>query len=145
MWKLPATTRIAQWRDFRKTLATMGLEQAVEEINHFWTGCPFTPYYLEADQPQTWPDPWTLISENYYCDLAKCLGIVYTVLLGGHKMDPEIHIYQDTETRLMYHLAVLCQGKYVINLHSDEVVNITSLSKTLQLKYRYTEADLKLQ
>jgi hypothetical protein len=60
-------------------------------------------------------------------------------------MDPEIHIYQDTETRLMYHLAVLCHGKYVINLHSDEVVNITSLSKTLQLKYRYTEADLKLQ
>jgi len=77
MWKLKATERITRWRDFRKSLDQFSLEQAAIQTAEFWQGCPFTPYYLEADHPDTWPDPWTLLAENYYCDLAKALGIYY--------------------------------------------------------------------
>jgi hypothetical protein len=146
MWKLKASERISHWREFRKQLEELELDQAAESVAEFWQTCPFTPYYLESGQPTEWPDPWTLLADNYYCDLAKCLGIVYTLSLTKHiTSEPEIHIYRDSETRLTYHLAVFGQGKYVINLVDGEVVNIKSLNKTMQLQYRYTHKDLKIE
>jgi hypothetical protein len=105
------------------------------------------PFYLEVDQPQTWPDPWQLIEENYYCDLAKCLGIVYTLFLSKHGqvINPEIRIYYDTKSRFTYHIAYLCQGKYVLNLIEGEIVNKEQINKELKLKHCYTAVDLKLE
>lgn len=147
MWKLKASERIARWRDFRKNLDSLPLDQAIAHTADFWSNCPFTPYYLEADQPTEWPDPWTLLADNYYCDLAKCLGIVYTLSLSSHSDSaaPEIHIYRDVVSRLTYHLAIFDQGKYVVNFLDNEIVNIKSLNKTMQLQYQYTRADLKLE
>ena len=95
MWKLSASDRLARWRDFRKSLATVPVDEAIEQTVQFWCSCPFTPFYLEARQPETWPSPWQLLDENYYCDLAKCLGIVYTLYLSDHKasIEFEIRIY----------------------------------------------------
>ena len=147
MWKLKASERIARWRDFRKNLESLSLDQAVADTMDFWSNCPFTPYYLEADRPAEWPNPWTLLADNYYCDLAKCLGIVYTLSLSSHvdAAVPEIHIYRDEISRLTYHLAVFDQGKYVVNFLDNEIVNIKSLNKTMQLQYRYTRQDLQLE
>ena len=147
MWKLKASERIAHWRDFRKQLDTLTFEQATQAVAEFWQSCPFTPYYLDVEQPGDWPDPWTLLADNYYCDLAKCLGIVYTLSLSRHgaDADPQIHIYRDSESRLVYNLAVFAGGKYVINLLDSEVVNIRSINKTMQLQFKYTRKDLKLE
>jgi len=146
MFKLSTSRRLAYWKNFRNQLGSMPLKKALEATQQLWQLCPFTPFYLNIEQPDSWPNPWELISENYYCDLAKCLGIVYTLSLTKHIIsEPEIHIYRDSETRLTYHLAVFGQGKYVINLVDGEVVNIKSLNKTMQLQYRYTYKDLKIE
>lgn len=147
MWKLKATERIARWRDFRKQLDSLPLDQATQAVAEFWQSCPFTPYYLDVEHPEDWPDPWTLLADNYYCDVAKCLGIVYTLALSKHsgEAEPEIQVYRDSESRLIYNLAVFAGGKYVINFQDGEVVNIKSLSKTMKLQYKYTRKQLKLE
>lgn len=147
MWKLNTSERISFWRSFRKKLDSLTAEQALQETQDFWQSCPFAPYYLDADRPEEWPNPWELIAENYYCDLARCLGIVYTVMLTkhGNELSPEIRVYFEPTTRLTYHLAVFDQGKYVINFTDGEIVNIKSISKTLQLKHKYQATDLKAE
>jgi hypothetical protein len=147
MWKLPASERLSRWREFRKVIGTMPIEQAIAETAEFWRSCPFTPFYLEADQPNTWPSPWQLIDENYYCDIAKCLGIVYTLLLSEHRdtIDFEIRAYYDPEARVTYNLAWLGGGKYVLNFIDDEIVNNTSIDKKLKLQHRWTSSDLNLE
>ena len=147
MWKLKPGERLARWRDFRKQLDTQSLDEAIRATVDFWASCPFTPYYLDVKQPQTWPDPWQLIDENYYCDVAKCLGIVYTLLLTEHRntIEFEIRVYYDPEARLTYNLAWLNQGKYVLNLESTEVVNNTSVDNKLKLIHCYTSSDLNLE
>ena len=146
MWKLKPSERLSRWRDFRKQLDTQSLDEAIQATADFWSSCPFTPYYLDPRQPETWPDPWQLIDENYYCDVAKCLGIVYTLLLTDHKdkIDFEIRVYYDSEARVTYNLAWLNQGKYVLNLDSAEVLNNTSLDKNLKLQHCYTGSVLNL-
>lgn len=147
MFKLKPRERFSLWLSFRKNLDPLPLEEALIKTLTFWQSCPFSPYYLGYEDLSTWPDPWQLIEENCYCDLAKCLGIVYTLYLTAHRdnLDPEIWVYIDKKTRQLYNLVVFQQGKYVINLIEGEVVNKEQINQDLKLKYRYTAVDLKLE
>jgi hypothetical protein len=147
MWKLDTAGRIAQWRDFRKSLDELSFDQALDAVAKLWQTCPFAPYNLDPDHPENWPDPWTLICENVYCDIAKCLGIVYTILLSKHKIDlnVEIRVYQDPKTRYSYNLAWINRGKYILNMVDGEVLNNTQFNKTLKLIKTHTAVELQLE
>lgn len=147
MFQLSAEGRLQAWRDFRKTLDSLTLEQATESVAEFWHGCPFVPYNLDPADPTSWPTPWEMITENYYCDLAKAIGMLYTLYFTTHGtgLDVEIRVYGDPRTDYEYNLAVLSQGKYVLNFRDASVVNIESLNKNLVLKHQYSSKELKLE
>ena len=140
------TTPVLSWRDFRTTLESLPIEQALIETAEFWRVAPFVPYNLDPDDLGNWPDPWTLIMENSYCDIAKCLGIVYTITLTGHRKDLEIELrqYEDPKTRYVYNLAWVNQGKYILNMIDGEVVNTKQFDKTLKLVKQYNK-ELQLE
>jgi hypothetical protein len=147
MFQLKPEDRLRSWREFRNFIETLPLEHALAQTAEFWAGAPFVPYSLDIHSPETWPDPWTLIYENVFCDVAKCLGIVYTVALTDHRSntDIEFRIYQDPRTGYDYNLACFDQGKYILNMIDGEVVNIKQVNKTLKFKQQYTEKDLQLE
>ena len=147
MFKLKPSDRLDRWRLFRQSLNDFSIGKAIELTNELWSACPFLPFYLDPDNPNQWPDPWTLLEENYYCDLAKVLGIVYTLSLTDHGqiLNPEIRIYTNIKNRHTYHIAYLCNGKYVLNLIEGEILNKEHINQELKLKHRYTAADLKLE
>ncbi len=147
MFKLQTRERLSLWKSFRDNISSLSEKDAITKTVAFWQSCPFTPFYLLYDDTSNWPDPWQLIEENYYCDLAKCLGIVYTLYLSAHgkTLDIEVQVYQNKKTRQLYNLVQLNQGKYILNLIEGEIVNKEHISNELTLKYRYTASDLKLQ
>lgn len=144
MFKLSADERLHRWRAFRKQLDTLTLDEAVAATNELWSHCPFSPYYLDATDPKSWPDPWTLLTENWYCDVAKALGMLYTIKYTKHNPAVEFRIYHAPATNYDYHLAWIDDGKYVLNLEDNEVVNKTLIDKEWKLKQSFLEADLKL-
>jgi hypothetical protein len=147
MFKLSTSDRLDRWKQFRLEISNQSLEDAVHSVQLFWQSCPFIPFYLMPEDNTNWPDPWELITENYYCDLAKTLGMLYTIHLSSHgkSIDPEIRVYYDAKKRFDYHIAYLCQGKYVLNLVEGEIVNKQQINQQLKLRYCYTAADLKLE
>jgi len=147
MFQLPAEDRLRSWREFRTTLESLPLDQALAQTAEFWARAPFVPYNLDTDSMSNWPDPWTLVYENSYCDVAKCLGIVYTMSLTGHKKNLalEIRVYEDPKTRYRYNLAWFSQGKYILNMIDGEVLNNKQFDKTLKLVKQYSEEQLQLQ
>ena len=147
MFKFNTRDRLNLWKNFRNELDSISFSEALVAVTDFWSLCPFTPYYLDPDEAITWPDPWQLITENYYCDLAKALAMLYTLHLTKHKskLDPEIRIYYDTLSRHRYHIVYLCQGKYVLNLIEGQVVNKEHINQELKLIRCYTASDLKLE
>ena len=147
MWKLEPDERISRWREFRKSLDLLPLGQALDEVAIFWQSCPHHPFYLDTTTTDTWPNPWELIAENYYCDLAKALGMLYTIYFTKHRegLDAEIRVYYDPVTQFTYNIAVLSQGKYMLNFLDGAVVNTLSINKNLKLKQSYSSKDLKLQ
>lgn len=136
--------RLRLWQDFRKKISAMSLDDAVRETEHLWSYAPYQKHYLSIDDIQNWPNPWELLFENYYCNLAIALGIVYTMYLSEHCVDMDIRIYVDTSTKEQYNLVFIEQGKYVLNLEHDTVLNNNDINKQLKLKKIISTKDLGL-
>jgi hypothetical protein len=145
-WNLRVNDRLAEWKDFRHQLDRLPLESAVVELNNMWSTAPFVNYNLDPSDPNTWPDPWTLLAENYWCDVAKSLGIAYTIYFSSHKLTPmEIRVYYDYKDKTKHCVAWLDNGKYILNYWPYEIVNTKQIEeKQLQLLYQYSSTDLQL-
>lgn len=148
MWNTQSEERLHEWRLFRNNLATVSLEQALDKTAHLWSYAPYVTHYLSPDLPEEWPDPWTLVHENYYCDLAKAVGMLYTLYLCSHYKNGidnlEIRVYKNTDTHDTANIVWVNRGKYILNLTFDTVVNKASIDENYLLKYRYSVEDLKL-
>ena len=146
MWPDRYEDRLSQWHQLRQDNQINNLETALLTINDWWQQCPWTPYYLHWDDLETWPDPWDLLADNHFCNLAKALGIVYTLHLSEHgtNLEMSIRVYQDPASRGQYNLAWIDQGKYVLNFISDEIVNRTQIPKELKFLVELSSQDLKL-
>ena len=108
----------------------MSLEDAIQATTHLWSYAPFVGYYLDPTSTKEWPDPWQLLDENYYCNIAKSLGMLYTLALSkhGNSIDLELRFTVDKDGN-NNHLVYIDQGKYVINYWHDEIVNNTQVEK----------------
>jgi hypothetical protein len=145
MWNLLPHERLRSWQSFRNTISDKSLDQALAETAHLWSYAPFVKNYLHFDFVDEWPNPWELIYDNYYCDLAKALAIVYTLYLSQHKVEIEIKVFVDPENKEQYNLVYVDKGKYVLNYIHDEVVNSTQVKKDLVLKKVISTQELKLE
>ena len=145
IWKLDPEVRLHRWKLFRESLNNLTFENALEQTVELWKSSPFSPYYLDHSNPTNWPNPWTLIAENYYCDLAKALGILYTIKFTNHNPDCEIKIYHSKTNGQLYNLVWIDKGKYVLNMVDNEILNKTHVDQAgLVLKFEYNKIDLKL-
>lgn len=148
MWNLKPEERLQEWRLFRNNLAQQDIQQAVAAVSHLWSYAPYVTHYLAADLVDDWPDPWALVNDNYYCDLAKALGMLYTLYLSGHYNNSidnlELRVYRDLDHHDILNTVWVNRGKYILNLKFDEIVNKTSITDNYVLKYCYTVKDLKL-
>jgi len=146
-WNLRVNDRLAQWKDFRHELDRLPLESAVTELNLMWSTAPFINYNLDASDPTNWPDPWALLAENYWCDVAKALGIIYTIYFTHHRNTPiELRVYYDYKDKQRYTVAWLEDGKYILNYWPYEIVNTKQIEETqLHLLYQYSTKDLQLE
>lgn len=144
MWNQLPSERMRSWQDFRNSISKKSLPEALQETQHLWSYVPYMAHYLTTDNIKEWPGPWELIYENYFCDLAKALAIVYTLYLTDHCPEMEIRIYEDPLTKETYNLVLIDKGKYVLNYVHDEVVNKAQIDKALKLKQTISIQELGL-
>lgn len=124
MWPKEFQDRLREWVNLRTYCQQPNLstEQILTSINSWWMKSPWRPYYLHWDDRSEWPNPWDLLADNCFCDLARALGIVYTVLLVD---DPRLKSVSVAETD-RGNLVLVDQGKYILNWSDDQVLNIAS-------------------
>ena len=120
MWSTSFDSRLASWNQLRANTQNLPLESALFTINQWWFDSPWRPYYLHWDDQPVWPDPWQLLSDNVYCDLARALGILYTIsLLDRADMTPTTLILTEEGINLV----LVAKEKYILNWNPDSIVN----------------------
>ena len=99
--------RLKIWHDFRNQLETS--ENPMEETIEFWNKAPLYAIATDPYDKESWPDPWTMIANNEYCNFLKILAIFYTLQLTDRFSQSrfEIHIVLDEkESNIIYLLFV---------------------------------------
>jgi hypothetical protein len=120
MWPATFDDRFEAWVELRSRCQFLDLENALTAINQWWFDTPWQPYYLHWDDQADWPDPWQLLSDNVYCDLARSLGILYTISLleRADMADAELVLADDDSN-----LVLVAKEKYILNWNKDSIVN----------------------
>lgn len=96
--------RLAEWKKIRDQLETDN--DPFQTVLSLWSRAPFVNSYLDANNPDQWPDPWHLILDNRYDDLALALGIMYTLKLTKRFMGEEFKIHKSMQDKESFHLIV---------------------------------------
>jgi hypothetical protein len=120
MWHKDFSDRLNAWAELRNEVQSMPLEEALQAVNTWWYQAPWAGYYLHWDDRLKWPDPWQLLSDNIYCDVARGLGILYTITFLAHKdlVSAELVLTEDDRN-----LVLVNKEKYTLNWDTDVVVN----------------------
>ena len=76
-----------------------------------------------------WPDPWQLLSDDVYCELARGLGILYTITLldRADMADAGLVLTEDGSN-----LVQVAKEKYILNWNKDSIVNNKPKVKTIR-------------
>jgi hypothetical protein len=120
MWPTSVDQRLTAWYRLRESVQNLSAEDALNTINSWWFQCPWQPYYLHWDDQTVWPDPWQLLSDNVYCEVARGLGILYTITLLDRE---DLTCASLVLTRSGHNLVLVAQTKYILNWSADTVVN----------------------
>ena len=133
IWPATFSTRLESWNQLRDQTQNLPLEAALFDINAWWFNCPWKPYYLHWDDRPNWPDPWQLLSDNVYCEVARGLGILYTItLLERADMAPADLVLTEDGTNLV----LVAKEKYILNWEPDSIVNT---NQEIKIKRQYQQ------
>ena len=132
MWKTTYQERLADWVKLRQAASLLEQSEQLKMINDWWFKAPIVNHLINWESTQDWPTPWELLNNNGYCELARALGIVYTIMLIENVNYINLKIIQTKEDNLV----LVDDGKYILNWAPREMLNthstpITTVKNTI--------------
>lgn len=132
MFDLYDTDRLTEWKKFRNRLETA--TNPLLLVVDLWSKAPFVNQYLDHKDPKSWPDPWHLILDSKYDNLAIILGIYYTLLLTDRFSKENFKIYMLSSKNNEPNFCLCINDKSVINLYYGQISSFADLEK-----YQYSK------
>lgn len=138
MWPFTFEERLQQWCQLREYLHDKDLEHQLLEINNWWFRAPIINRSVTWENHNTWPSPWDLLAQDGWCDLARALGIMYTVVLVIPDVDVTLTQVDNDN------LVLVSQGKYILNWCPGDVLNNHSADIKITRRLNKDEIQKKL-
>jgi hypothetical protein len=134
MWPKTFEQRLVNWQQLRAEVNQPIDLSSLRKIEQWWWHSPWQAYYLHWDDYDNWPDPWDLLADNVYCNLARALGIAYTIgMLDSYKIHDVVLVEANGNN-----LVLVEHGKYILNWDSNRSLNtspdITNISRQVSLE-----------
>jgi hypothetical protein len=137
MWCSTFEQRLAAWNSLRDRVRDLPMEEALEQINAWWQRSPWRAYHLHWDDRTDWPDPWQLLSDNIYCDLARGLGILYTITVLDRDDIQDAELIETEHGNLVQ----VAGGKYILNWGTELELN----TRLQHSKHHIAQREVKQQ
>lgn len=127
MWETTYQERLLDWYQLRQHCQRYNQEQALYAINNWWWSAPIINRAVQWHDYPNWPNPWDLLNNNGYCELAKALGIMYTIMMIDYPLYTSLELVQVENDNLV----LVDRGKYILNSAPGEILNIDSTSLSI--------------
>ena len=143
VFQLNYEPRLKSWYDLRNTLLTADIQTQCVEVDKWWQHAPLVNHYLHPDDTTTWPGPWELLVENTYCNIARGLGMYYTLSLLGVEAIDFVQGKDDNSEEVV--LVVVDRAKYVMNYWPDSVISTSLKDFKISSKIDLTQVIKKIK
>lgn len=122
------SVKLARWKQFRDALETSTCP--FEDVAEFWSHAPFVSDFLDPANSSNWPDPWHLILDSKFDDLAITVGMLYTLQLTNKFKECyfEIHMLEDSQIKPSRYWLVVNKN-YALNYHYKQVVTVDQINE----------------
>ena len=126
MFDLHGNERLIKWKQFRDSIELSN--SPLEDVANFWSHAPFVSPYLPSSNPASWPDPWQLIANGRFDELAIVIGMLYTIKLTQRFIDSkcEIHMTMPSKEKDPIYMLII-DNQHVINFEYKTVSSIAVL------------------
>ena len=121
IFQLNYETRLKNWYKLREDLVNKDTKTKCIEIDNWWQKAPLINHHLHPHDIGNWPDPWELLSENTYCEVARALGMCYTLLLLGITDIKMVLATNEMGDDVV--LVLVDNAKYVLNYWPNTVIS----------------------
>ena len=115
--------RLQDCFQLRTSVTSLPIEQQCITIDKWWQDAPLVTHHLHPHDIDNWPDPWELLSENTYCEVARALGMCYTLYLIGVN-DIELVLARNNTAEDVV-LVLVDNAKYILNYWPNTVISNT--------------------
>ena len=115
--------RLQDWFQLRQSVNNLSTQEKCIAIDNWWQHAPLVNHYLHPHDIDNWPNPWELLSENTYCEVARALGMCYTLLLLGIKDIDLVLAKNDNNEDVV--LVLVDNAKYILNYWPNTVISNT--------------------
>jgi hypothetical protein len=115
--------RLQDWFQLRQSVNNLLTQEKCIAIDNWWQHAPLVNHYLHPHDIDNWPNPWELLSENTYCEVARALGMCYTLLLLGIKDIDLVLAKNDNNEDVV--LVLVDNAKYILNYWPNTVISNT--------------------
>lgn len=113
--------RLQDWFQLRNSVTSLPIEQQCITIDEWWQHAPLVNHHLHPHDIDNWPNPWELLSENTYCEVARALGMCYTLFLIGVN-DIELVLARNNTAEDVV-LVLVDNAKYILNYWPNTVIS----------------------
>ena len=121
VFQLPYTERFKVWYEFRKEIEELDLKEKCVRIDKWWQHAPLVNHHLHTSDLDNWPGPWELLAENIYCNIARGLGMCYTLKFCEITNFNLVEAKDNQGEELV--LVLVDDGKYILNYWPDSVLS----------------------
>ena len=89
-WFESPSTRLSQWREFRKGLDTDNTQEVCKIVIDWWKMAPISKMSIDPVDSRTWPTPWEMLHSGDFCENSLALGMSYTIYYANEKIPNEL-------------------------------------------------------
>jgi hypothetical protein len=130
MWPQTFDQRLLDWNQLRQQNSSVDFETLLTNVNNWWWRAPIINHHLHWEDAADWPDPWQLLADDQWCDVARALGIVYTIIMIRPESAEDIDLIQ---TNKYDNLVSINKFKYILNWAPGEILN--NLPRETEIKH----------
>lgn len=113
--------RLQDWFQLRQSVTSLPIEQQCITIDAWWQKAPLVNHHIHPYDIDNWPSPWELLSENTYCEVARAIGMCYTLTLIG--VNDYRLVLATNEMGDDVVLVLVDNAKYILNYWPDSVIS----------------------
>ena len=122
-WPREFELRLRDWNALRDQAQHLDQISALRLINQWWRQAPWCAMSLCWQDQPAWPDPWTLLQGDGFCDLARALGMSYTVIMlpGQDLRHCELRELAGRD------VVTMSGARYILNWSTDVVTDMPEI------------------